>query len=111
MALGATRQDVVRSVVRAGGLLLGIGIVVGLAASRVTNRLVMSYVVMASSRPTIAVVAGRRRGHRAGRPGRLSDSGLARVTDEPDGRAAAGLTGGNGKSELFGQRQHLAGRN
>jgi predicted permease len=49
MALGATREDVVRTVVRAGSLLLGVGIVIGLAASQVTNRLVVSYVVMQSA--------------------------------------------------------------
>jgi ABC-type antimicrobial peptide transport system permease subunit len=46
MALGATSEDVVRTVVRAGIVLLGSGIVIGLAASQMTNRLVVSYVVM-----------------------------------------------------------------
>ena len=49
MALGATSQDVVRTVVRAGIVLLGAGIVIGLAASQMTNRLVVSYVVMESA--------------------------------------------------------------
>ena len=49
MALGATSEDVVRTVVRAGIVLLGAGIVIGLAASQVTNRLVVSYVVMESA--------------------------------------------------------------
>ena len=49
MALGATRQDVVRTVVRAGVVLLGAGIVIGLAASQMTNRLVKSHVVMESA--------------------------------------------------------------
>ena len=49
MALGATSDDVVRTVVRAGSLLLGVGIVIGLAASQMTNRLVVSYVVMQSA--------------------------------------------------------------
>ena len=38
-----------RTVVRAGVVLLGVGIVIGLAASRMTNRLVVSYVVMESA--------------------------------------------------------------
>jgi putative ABC transport system permease protein len=46
MALGATREDVLRTVVRAGAVLLGAGIVIGLAASQITNRVVMSHVVM-----------------------------------------------------------------
>ena len=46
MALGATREDVMRTVVRAGLALLGAGIVIGLAASVMTNRLVVRYVVM-----------------------------------------------------------------
>ena len=49
MALGATREDVMRTVVRAGLVLLGLGIVIGLAASQMTNRLVVSYVVMESA--------------------------------------------------------------
>ena len=49
MALGATSEDVVRTVVRAGIVLLGAGIVIGLAVSQVTNRLVVSYVVMESA--------------------------------------------------------------
>ena len=49
MALGATSEDVVRTVVRAGIVLLGAGIVIGLAASQMTNRLVVSYVVMESA--------------------------------------------------------------
>jgi putative ABC transport system permease protein len=49
MALGATREDVMRTVVRAGIVLLGAGIVIGLAASRMTNRLVVSYVMMESA--------------------------------------------------------------
>ena len=49
MALGATSEDVVRTVVRAGAVLLGAGIVIGLAASQVTNRLVVSNVVMESA--------------------------------------------------------------
>jgi ABC-type antimicrobial peptide transport system permease subunit len=46
MALGATREDVMRTVVRAGLVLLGAGIVIGLGASVMTNRLVVKYVVM-----------------------------------------------------------------
>jgi ABC-type antimicrobial peptide transport system permease subunit len=46
MALGATGGEVVRSVVRAGGVLLGIGIVAGLAVSRVTNAIVASNVAV-----------------------------------------------------------------
>ena len=49
MALGATSQDVVQTVLRAGIVLLGAGIVIGLAASQMTNRLVVSYVVMESA--------------------------------------------------------------
>jgi predicted permease len=49
MALGATGNDVMRSVVRAGILLLTAGIVIGIAASQLTNRLVVSYVVMQSA--------------------------------------------------------------
>ena len=49
MALGATSEDVVRTVLRAGIVLLGAGIVIGLAASQMTNRLVVSYVVMESA--------------------------------------------------------------
>jgi putative ABC transport system permease protein len=40
MALGATQRDVLRAVVRSGAWLLGIGVVVGLAASQFTNRVV-----------------------------------------------------------------------
>jgi putative ABC transport system permease protein len=46
MALGATGEDVMRTVVRAGLVLLGAGIVIGLVVSQMTNRLVVSYVVM-----------------------------------------------------------------
>jgi ABC-type antimicrobial peptide transport system permease subunit len=46
MALGATGQDVMRTVIRAGLVLLGAGIVIGLVVSQMTNRLVVSYVVM-----------------------------------------------------------------
>jgi putative ABC transport system permease protein len=46
MALGATRADVLRIVVRAGIGLLAAGIAVGLAVSQATNRLVASYVAM-----------------------------------------------------------------
>ena len=53
MALGATREDVVRTVVRAGTVLLGAGIVIGLAVSQMTNRLVVSYVVMDSARADV----------------------------------------------------------
>jgi putative ABC transport system permease protein len=49
MALGATREDVMRAVVRAGAVLLGVGIAIGLAVSQMTNRLVVSHVVMASA--------------------------------------------------------------
>jgi putative ABC transport system permease protein len=49
MALGATSEDVVRTVVRAGVVLLGTGIIIGLAASQMTNRLVASHVVMESA--------------------------------------------------------------
>jgi len=49
MALGATREDVMRAVVRAGVVLLGVGIAIGLAVSQMTNRLVVSHVVMASA--------------------------------------------------------------
>jgi putative ABC transport system permease protein len=49
MALGATEDDVIRTVVRAGLVLLGAGIVIGLAASQVTNRMVVSYVVTTSA--------------------------------------------------------------
>jgi putative ABC transport system permease protein len=45
MALGATREAVLQTVVRAGVVLLGVGIVIGLAASQVTNRLVATYVM------------------------------------------------------------------
>lgn len=48
MALGATGEDVMRTVVRAGLVLLGVGVVMGLAVSQMTNRLVVSYVVMDS---------------------------------------------------------------
>jgi ABC-type antimicrobial peptide transport system permease subunit len=64
MALGATGGDVVRSVVRTGGLLLGVGIVAGIAASRVTNAIVSSNVVAPSAEtnpllwggPAVAVI-------------------------------------------------------
>jgi putative ABC transport system permease protein len=49
MALGATGHDVMRSVARAGVLLLAAGILLGVALSQVTNRLVVSYVVMQSA--------------------------------------------------------------
>jgi putative ABC transport system permease protein len=49
MALGATGDDVIGTVVRAGTVLLGAGIVIGLAASQITNRLVLSHVVMDSA--------------------------------------------------------------
>jgi predicted permease len=49
MALGATEDSVVRAVVRSGAVLLGAGIVIGLAASRATNALVLSNVVPGSS--------------------------------------------------------------
>jgi ABC-type antimicrobial peptide transport system permease subunit len=49
MALGATREDVTRTVVRAGLVLLGAGIVIGLVASQMTNRLVVSYVALDSA--------------------------------------------------------------
>jgi putative ABC transport system permease protein len=48
MALGATREDVLRTVLRAGVLLLGAGVVIGLAVSQMTNRLVVSHVVVKS---------------------------------------------------------------
>jgi predicted permease len=54
MALGATREDVMRTVLRAGLVLLGAGIVIGLAASQLTNRLVVSYVVMDSARADVS---------------------------------------------------------
>jgi putative ABC transport system permease protein len=59
MALGATEDSVVRGVVRSGAVLLGAGIVIGLAASRVTNGLVLSTVVPGSSDTdaTLSVVA------------------------------------------------------
>ena len=44
MALGATGATVVRNVVRSGAILLGVGIIVGLLASRVTNALVANNV-------------------------------------------------------------------
>ena len=64
MALGATGAEVIRSVVRAGGVLLGIGIVAGIAASRVTNAIVSSNVVVVSTEtnplswggPAVAVI-------------------------------------------------------
>jgi putative ABC transport system permease protein len=49
MALGATQADVMRTVVRAGLVLLGAGIVIGMAASQVTNRMVVSYVATTSA--------------------------------------------------------------
>jgi putative ABC transport system permease protein len=57
MALGATGGDVVRSVVRAGALLLAIGVVLGIVASRVTNDLVLSHVVMGTAE-TDSIVTG-----------------------------------------------------
>jgi putative ABC transport system permease protein len=59
MALGATEDSVVRAVVRSGAVLLGAGIVIGLAASRVTNELLLSNVVLGSSETdsTLSVVA------------------------------------------------------
>jgi len=45
MALGATGQDVLRVVLKSGTWLLGMGIVAGLVASRLTNRLVSSVVL------------------------------------------------------------------
>ena len=59
MALGATEDSIVRAVVRSGAVLLGAGIVIGLAASRVTNELVLSNVVLGSSETdaTLSVVA------------------------------------------------------
>ena len=93
MALGATREDVVRTVVRAGS-----------RAARGGHRhwpgsqsddeppggeLRRDAV---GRRRCPVVRPGRRRGHRAGRTGRLSDSGPPCVTDEPNGRAASGLT-------------------
>jgi putative ABC transport system permease protein len=64
MALGATGGDVVRSVVRSGAVLLGAGIGIGLAASRVTNGLVSSAVFgssgadsMLSGAIVVAVIA------------------------------------------------------
>ena len=39
MALGATRYDVVRTVLRSGTALLGIGIIAGLGMSNISNRL------------------------------------------------------------------------
>jgi ABC-type antimicrobial peptide transport system permease subunit len=49
IALGATGGEVVRSVVRTGGLLLGVGIIVGIAVSRITNGLVLNNVVRGAS--------------------------------------------------------------
>jgi putative ABC transport system permease protein len=59
LALGATEDSVVGAVVRSGAVLLGAGIVIGLAASRVTNELVLSNVVLGSSGTdgTLSVVA------------------------------------------------------
>ena len=45
MALGATRQAVLRTVLRAGVILLGLGIAIGFAASLLTNRLVAAHVM------------------------------------------------------------------
>ena len=45
MALGATRHDVVRAVLRSGTALLGIGIIAGLGMSSMTNRLVINSVI------------------------------------------------------------------
>lgn len=58
MALGATGGDVIRSVLRAGGLLLAVGIVVGIAASRVTNAIVSSNVVVVSGETNPLVWGG-----------------------------------------------------
>ena len=49
MALGATSEDVRRTVVRAGTVLLGAGVLAGLTASQVTNRLVARHVVTTSA--------------------------------------------------------------
>jgi putative ABC transport system permease protein len=65
MALGATREAVLRTVVRTGVALLGAGIVIGMAASQLTNRLVATYVttkaasadVLWSGLGAVAVVA------------------------------------------------------
>jgi putative ABC transport system permease protein len=64
MALGATGEDVVRSVVRSGTVLLGAGVGIGLAASRVTNGLVSTVVFdargddsMLSAAIVVAVIA------------------------------------------------------
>ncbi len=53
MALGATGADVLRTVVRSGVVLLAFGIVAGLAASRVTNRVVASFDAGATSAESI----------------------------------------------------------
>ena len=45
MALGASQQDVLRVVLTSGAWLLGIGIVAGLVASQLTNRVVSSAVL------------------------------------------------------------------
>ena len=45
MALGASQQDVLRAVLTSGAWLLGIGIVAGLVASQLTNRVVSSAVL------------------------------------------------------------------
>lgn len=60
MALGATRQDILRAVLRSGAWLLGIGIVAGLAVSRLTNRVVSSALLddaQIDLRPAVAAVA------------------------------------------------------
>ena len=59
MALGATEDSVVGAVVRTGAVMHGPGIYIGLAASRVTNELVLSNVVLGSSETdsTLSVVA------------------------------------------------------
>lgn len=61
MALGATGKDVVRAILRLGIVLLGAGILIGLAASVVTNRLITDAVVglsvTSSTLPGVVAVA------------------------------------------------------
>lgn len=64
MALGATSQNVVGTVLRSGAVLLGAGIVIGLVASHVTNRIVSRFVIgptaggaMASVIAAVTVIA------------------------------------------------------
>jgi ABC-type antimicrobial peptide transport system permease subunit len=59
MALGAQRNEVVRSVVRGAVLLVGVGIVVGLAASTALARLIESLLfgVHSTDWPTFAASA------------------------------------------------------